>query len=127
MEIKSNGNNYSLNMDLSQPVGNMTISDKSQMEVRNAKKICIGPKFKIQHGTILRFVEFCLDNGCVIGDTNFPHKNNHKLTWNSSDCQIIKMLSTKSPRLQQQAKQIYKAKDREVKKTARRDKRNCCC
>ncbi len=34
-----------------------------------------------------------------------------------------KMLSIKSPRLQQQAKQAYKAKDREVKKSARRDRR----
>lgn len=34
------------------------------------------------------------------------------------------MLSTKSPRLKLQAKQAYKAKDREVKKSAKRDKRS---
>ena len=36
----------------------------------------------------------------------------------------IKMLNAKSPRLQQQAQQLYAFKDREVKKSARKDKRH---
>ena len=32
-----------------------------------------------------RLVDFCLNNGCVIGGTIFPHKNIHKLTWRSPD------------------------------------------
>ena len=36
----------------------------------------------------------------------------------------IKMLSTKSPRVQQQVQEAYKGKDTEVKKSARRDKRS---
>ena len=31
-----------------------------------------------------RRVDFCLNNGCVIGGTIFPHKNIHKFTWRSS-------------------------------------------
>ncbi|EDO41949.1 predicted protein [Nematostella vectensis] len=32
-----------------------------------------------------RFAEFCLKNNCIIGGTIFPHKNLHKVTWNSPD------------------------------------------
>lgn len=30
------------------------------------------------------FTEFCLENNCIIDETIFPHKNIHKLTWNSA-------------------------------------------
>ena len=32
-----------------------------------------------------RLVEFCLENNCAIGGTILPHKDIHKITWNSPD------------------------------------------
>ena len=31
------------------------------------------------------FCDFCATNGLVIGETLFPHKKCHKLTWRSPD------------------------------------------
>ncbi len=53
MENKSDSNNYkSLNVDLSQSIGKITISAESQkLEVRNAKENLLRPKIKIRLGT----------------------------------------------------------------------------
>ena len=32
-----------------------------------------------------RFVDFCLNNNCIIGGTLFVHQDIHKLTWKSPD------------------------------------------
>ncbi|CAH1248758.1 Hypp8389 [Branchiostoma lanceolatum] len=39
-----------------------------------------------------RLVDFCLSNRLVIGGTIFPHKNIHKLTWNSPDGNTINQI-----------------------------------
>ena len=39
-----------------------------------------------------RLADFCLSNNCVIGGTIFPHKNIHKLTWNSPDKKTINQI-----------------------------------
>ena len=39
-----------------------------------------------------RLVDFCMNNNLVIGGTIFPHKNIHKLTWQSPDGRTINQI-----------------------------------
>ncbi len=39
-----------------------------------------------------RLVDFCTNNNLVIGGTIFPHKNIHKLTWQSPDGRTINQI-----------------------------------
>ena len=39
-----------------------------------------------------QLVDFCLTNRCIIGDTVFPHKNIHKLTWKSPDGNTVNQI-----------------------------------
>ena len=36
-----------------------------------------------------KFVNFCLNNNCVIGGTIFQHKEIHKLTWKTPDGRTV--------------------------------------
>ena len=39
-----------------------------------------------------KFVNFCLNNNCVIGGTIFQHKEIHKLTWKSPDGRTVNQI-----------------------------------
>ena len=40
----------------------------------------------------VKFVNFCLNNNCVIGGTIFQHKEIHKLTWKSQDGRTVNQI-----------------------------------
>ena len=69
--------------DLNAKVDNNNTSGKEVM-----RKFGIG----IMNDSGERLCDFCSANGFVITGTNFPHKNIHKLTWESPDGRTVNQI-----------------------------------
>ena len=63
------------------------IPNAAPRNVNNVYSSMLNPKegCGIINDNAEKFVNFCLNNNCVIGGTTFQHKEIHELSWKSPD------------------------------------------